>query len=100
MLKQAQVDHYRFQHQLTGKMSCAWKHEAFGAGVSKNIIRPKHTHAESAATPSTSDSEVCRLLSTSLPQDTIHHKTRTAARTDLIALSKGWVTTVCAAVTS
>lgn len=43
MLKQVQVDHYRFQHQLTGKMSCGWKHEAFGAGVSK-IIRPKHSH--------------------------------------------------------
>lgn len=35
MLKQAPVDHYRFQHQLTGKMSRGWKHEALGGGVSK-----------------------------------------------------------------
>lgn len=61
LLKQAQGDHYRFQHQLTGKMSCGWKHETFGAG-----ILDQNTLTESAAT-STSDSEAHRLLSVSLP---------------------------------
>lgn len=61
MLKQAQGDHDRFQHQLTGKMSCGRKHETFGAGISD-----QNTLTESAAT-STSDSEACWLLSASLP---------------------------------
>lgn len=56
MLKQAQVDHYRFQHQLTGKMSCAWKHETFGAGISARTSSDQNTLTESAAT-STSNSE-------------------------------------------
>lgn len=34
MLKQAQGDHDRFQHQLTGKMSCGRKRETFGGGIS------------------------------------------------------------------
>lgn len=58
MLKQAQVDHYRFQHQLTGKMSCGWKHETSEAGVSAWTSSDQNTPTESAAT-STSDSEAC-----------------------------------------
>lgn len=74
MLKQAQVDHYRFQHQLTEKMSCGWKHETFGAGVSARTSSDQNTTTERAAR-STSDSEMCRLLSVSLSQDTIHQQT-------------------------
>lgn len=66
--------------------------------VSAKTSSDQNTHTEGAAT-STSDSEVCRLLSVSLPQDAIHHETATAARTNPTALSKGWVTMVCAAVT-
>lgn len=66
MLKQAQVDHYRFQHQLKGKMSCGWKHETFGPGVSARTSSGQNTLTESAAA-STSDSEACGLPSVSLP---------------------------------
>lgn len=96
MLKQAQVEHYGFQHQLTGKMSCGWKHETFGAGVSARTSSDQNTLTESTAT-STSDSEASRLLSISSPQDTVHQEPGRAARTNLIALGEGWVTTGCAA---